>query len=38
MKQDKTWLIFPMLAYSKCSDGTNEISFGWLNRTYWFKW
>ena len=38
MKEDKTWLIFPMLTYTKRLDGTNEIAFGWLNRTYWVKW
>ena len=38
MKKDKTWLIFPMLAYVKYVDGTNEITVGWLNKTYSIKW
>ena len=38
MKKDKSWLIFPMFTYTKYSDGTNKIGFGWLNRTYWVKW
>ena len=38
MKENKTWLIFPMLAYSKYADGKREITFGWLNKTYWLKW
>lgn len=37
MKRDKTWLLLPMLAYSKYSDGTWEISFGWIRRTFFIK-
>lgn len=38
MKQrTKTWLLLPMLAYSKFSDGTREFSFGWLRKTFWIK-
>lgn len=37
MKEDKTWLILPMIAFSKNADGTREISFGWLAKTYWIK-
>jgi hypothetical protein len=36
-KEDKAWLILPMLAYTKHADGTHEISFGWLTRTWWIK-
>ena len=38
MKKDKAWLIFPMLLYAKYVDGTNEITVGWLNKTYSIKW
>jgi len=38
MKKDKMWLIFPMLTYTKYSDGKNEIMFGWINKTFWVKW
>jgi hypothetical protein len=38
MERDKTWLIFPMLAYVKYVDGINEITVGWLNKTYSIKW
>jgi len=37
MKKDKSWLILPMLAFNKYADGTKEVSFGWLNKTYWIK-
>ena len=37
MKEDKSWLILPMLAYTKYGNGTHEISFGWLTRTWWIK-
>lgn len=37
MEQDKTWLLLPMLAYSKYSDGSREVSFGWLNQTFFIK-
>lgn len=37
-KEDKTWLLFPMLAFSKYGDGSNEISFGWLSYIYSIKW
>lgn len=33
-----SWLILPLIAYTKNADGTKEISFGWLNKTYWLKW
>ena len=38
MEKDKTWLIFPMLAYVKYVDGINEITVGWLNKTFTIKW
>ena len=34
---DKSWLIFPMLAYTKYANGDKELSIGWLTRTYWIK-
>jgi hypothetical protein len=37
MRKDKTWLILPMLAFSVNADGTKEVSFGWLTKTYWIK-
>jgi uncharacterized protein (TIGR02145 family) len=37
MKKDKGWLILPMIALISHADGTKEVSFGWLNRTYWIK-
>lgn len=37
MKKDKAWLIFPLLAFTLYADGTREISFGWLRKTYWIK-
>lgn len=35
--EDKSWLILPFLAFSLYEDGTKEISFGWLTRTFWIK-
>ena len=35
--EDKSWLILPMLAFQRYEDGTKEIAFGWLTRTYWIK-
>jgi hypothetical protein len=39
MKKNKdiAWLILPLLAFHLHEDGTKEISFGWLNRTFWIK-
>ncbi len=37
MKEDKAWLILPLLAYTKCSNGNKEISFGWLRKTFFIK-
>ena len=37
MKEDKTWLLLPMLAYSKYSDGTKEFYFGWLTKTFFIN-
>ncbi len=36
-RKDKTWLILPLLAFSVNADGTKEVSFGWLTKTYWVK-
>ncbi len=37
MKENKTWLIFPMLAYTKYDDGSSEFFLGWLRRTWTIK-
>ena len=35
---DKSYLILPLLAYTKHEDGTKEITIGWLTNTITFKW
>ena len=37
MKQDKTWLLLPMIAYTKYQNGNKEFSFGWLSKIFWIK-
>ena len=37
MRKDKSWLILPMLAFSVYTDGTKEVSFGWLTKAFWIK-
>jgi len=37
MEEDKTWLIFPMLAYTKYDDGSSEFFLGWLRKTWTIK-
>jgi hypothetical protein len=34
MKENKTWLILPMIAFTKLSNGKIQIDFGWI--TYIF--
>ena len=34
MKENKTWLILPMIAFSKLANGKIQIDFGWI--TYIF--
>jgi hypothetical protein len=34
MKKNKTWLILPMIAFTKLSNGKIQIDFGWI--TYIF--
>jgi hypothetical protein len=34
MKKNKAWLILPMIAFSKLSNGKIQIDFGWI--TYIF--
>ncbi len=34
MKKNKTWLILPMIAFSKLANGKMQIDFGWI--TYIF--
>jgi hypothetical protein len=36
-KQSTAWLIFPLLTFVKCTDGKYQIIFGWLNKTFTFK-
>lgn len=33
----KTWIILPLLFFAKYPDGTKEITFGWLRKTYFIK-
>jgi len=35
--KDKSWLIFPLLAFSINEDGTKEITFGWITITLSIK-
>ena len=37
MKENKTWLIFPMLAYTNFDDGSSEFFLGWLRKTWTIK-
>lgn len=37
MKEYKTWLILPLLAFKKKGDGSKEITIGWLIKTYSVK-
>jgi hypothetical protein len=37
VKENKTWLIFPMLAYTKYDDGSSEFFLGWLRKTWTIK-
>jgi hypothetical protein len=34
---DKVWLILPLIAFAKCSDGKHELVIGWLTKRYTFK-
>jgi hypothetical protein len=33
-KQNRTYLVLPLLAFSINGDGSKEIDFGWLNYTW----
>lgn len=33
-----SWLILPLVAYTKNVDGSKELSIGWLTKIYWLKW
>lgn len=37
-KKDKSWLILPLLIFSKYGNGSFEIAIGWLTNTYYIKW
>jgi hypothetical protein len=37
MKKDKTYLLLPMIAYTKKVNGKKEITIGWLTKLYWFE-
>jgi len=34
MKKNKTWLILPMIAFSKLSNGKIQIDLGWITYIY----
>jgi len=35
-KKDCAWLILPLIAFTTYSNGTKEITFGWLTKTISF--
>jgi hypothetical protein len=37
MQQDKTWILIPMLLYTKYSNGNIEFCFGWLRKVLSIK-
>ena len=37
MKQDKAWILIPMLVYTKYSNGNIELYFGWLRKAFSIK-
>jgi len=37
MKKDKTWLILPLIAYTKNANGERELTFGWLTEIYFIR-
>lgn len=37
-KKDETWLILPLLAFSKYDYGKKELVIGWLNKFYLIEW
>jgi hypothetical protein len=36
MERDKTWLILPLIAFTKFESKGYEITVGWLNKTFSF--
>lgn len=34
---EKVWLILPLIAFAKFSDGKHELHIGWLTKSYTFK-
>jgi hypothetical protein len=34
MKENKTWLILPMIAFSKLANGRIQIDLGWITYIY----
>lgn len=34
---EKVWLILPLIAFAKFSDGKHELYIGWLRKSYTFK-
>lgn len=34
MKKNNCWIILPLLALTHKENGTTELIFGWLNKTY----
>ena len=37
MKRDKTWLILPLIAFTKFESKGYEITVGWLTKTFYLK-
>lgn len=37
MEQEKSWLILPMLAYTRHANGDKELFIGWFTKTYSIK-
>ena len=38
MKNDKSWIIIPMLTVTVYADGTKEIIFGWFTSVFYIRW
>jgi hypothetical protein len=34
MNDNKTWIILPVLIFTKYKNGKKEVIIGWLNKTY----
>jgi hypothetical protein len=36
-EKDKSWLILPLIAYTKNANGEKEIMFGWLTEVFYIR-